>query len=128
MSRMIIEGVVNTDLALAGTNAGIRLLLSVTDADGKSYTGLQPQNFGIQLMDALSRGIDSRIFQFDEENKEGDLFREHVPGIYLLTVINTSNQWFQITYTLIVKVQEQPVGAPRNHGQTLFQFSIPRTF
>jgi hypothetical protein len=124
MARMIIEGIVDTGFARLGTNSGIGLLLSITDADGSPYTGLQLQNFQTQLMFDVFDAMDAQVFQFFEENKNA-FFREHIPGIYLLSINNVANVWSPTTYTLILKVQEQPVGAPRNHGQTLFQFRVP---
>jgi hypothetical protein len=124
MSRMILECVVDLGLTRVDTNSGIGLLISVTDADGNPYTGLQAQNFQIQLMFDSFDAIESQVFQFFEENKLPE-FREHVPGIYLLSVNNVANVWSVTTYTAIVKVQERPLGAPRNHGQTMVQFRVP---
>jgi hypothetical protein len=124
MARIIIEGNIDTGFARVGTNSGIGLMLSVTDANGNPYTGLQLPNFQIQLMFDVFDAIDAQVFQFFEENKI-PAFREHIPGIYLLSINNVANLWSPTAYTLIVKVQERPVDAPRNHGQTLFQFRVP---
>jgi hypothetical protein len=126
VSRMIVEAVVGVGSVRAGNSSPVPFLLSVTDADGKPYTGLQVQNFQVQLMADFTFAFTAsgtQVVDFDEENKNPVRF-EHVPGIYQMAVSNL-DIWSPITYTAIIKVQEQPVGAPRNHGQTMIQFRIP---
>jgi hypothetical protein len=124
MARMIIEGIVDTDSAAFGNNSGIILLLSVTHADGRPYTGLQSQNFDVQVMWNWLSGVDTKVFMFFEEDKNS-FMKEHIPGIYALVLNNVQSTWGAIVYTAIVKVTEPIAGRQRNYGQTLLRFKVP---
>lgn len=120
MSRMIIKAVVDVGYASIGGNEGIGLLISVTDADGRPYTGLQQQNFQVQLMFDWFEGMPTNVFIFDEENKQA-FMQEHVPGIYGIVFNNANNVWSPTLYSVIIKVKED-----QNHGQTIVQFRVPQ--
>lgn len=120
MARMILNLAVDPGFAQAGNEVGVGLLVSVTDADGRPYTGLWEKNFTIQLMWDWFKGESVREGLFMEEAKK-NFTGEHVEGVYGLVIWPDHNVWSGHRYHIIVQVRED-----QNRGQMVSSFTIPR--
>lgn len=93
--------------------AGIALMVSVTDADGKPYTSLQKPNFEVRWIDNVK--IDESIVSMTlTEYRSTNAFPD-LPGVYCVELISENASWSQIT-TFYIAVHED-----QNHGQILYR-------
>ena len=93
--------------------AGIDLMVSVTDSDGVSYTGLQKQNFNVHWIDNVNveESVKSMtVAEYKAANRLPDL-----PGAYSIELQSDNAAWSQLT-TFFIAVHED-----QNHGQVLYR-------
>lgn len=135
MARMILEAVADASLVhpaqTIGGTGGVGLLISVTDADGKPFTGLLQRNFKVQLMFNWFEGEATSTGSFLEEATQS-FTGEHIPGIYSFVIFLANNGlWSARTFSVIIQAtdgQTRGIQARdgQNHGQTIIQFRISR--
>src|SRR5215813_720558 len=97
MAILHIQVVADLTYAQQGNNAGLPLLMSITDANGVSYTGLTQKEFEIQLLFDWFEGMPTNTYMFYEESTQS-FMHEKIPGVYSAVFNNVNNVWSNTTY------------------------------
>ena len=95
--------------------ASVVLLVSVTDANGRPYTGLQAQNFEIRWMDFVNADKPINSIALYEFAQDFGGFR----GLYRIEVRSHDSMWRDLQ-TFFISVEESAAEG-RNRGQVLYR-------
>jgi hypothetical protein len=109
--------------------AAISLIVSVTDENGKAYTGLQSANFQVRwLLDEIS---EQAIKPIGVEEYTASSGLPAMPGVYAIEVLSEGTTWtparvsVSIFYIAVHVVHQgkrvsRSSRVPSDHGQTLY--------
>ena len=121
MPRIIVCAVANSWYANAqsGHQAGVGIIVSVTDENGVPYTSLEQRNFHVQLNFDPAGPLEAKVWDFLEYKKT---FPQHsLSGVYMFAVAGVNSWWSAFaTYTCVIAVEKD-----HNQGQTILTFRIP---
>ncbi|HEX3474139.1 MAG TPA: exotoxin A binding domain-containing protein [Kofleriaceae bacterium] len=101
--------------------AGIDLIVSVTDAEGAPYTGLQKGNFHVHWI--LDGGQDRAFASMTVEEFKAVHKLPELPGVYDIEIRSKDMTWTPTSSNIsffCIAVKED-----KNHGQTLYTVEDP---
>ena len=121
MARLILSAVANSWYANAqsGHQAGVGIIVSVTDENGVPCTSLEQQDFHVQLNFDPAGPLESKVWDFLECKK---VFPQNsLGGVYMFALRGVNHWWSAFTtYTCVIGLKKD-----KNRGQTILTFRVP---